>query len=904
MKRFLKFLLLLSTVCLFSCEIIDEFVSSNDDEYENEYENGNGNEEEQNPENLPDFCDVQTIEGWSNVRFCKNGTVIFTKNFDGTQQVSKALMFVPSEECGITSIYGEYDETGMPKYLSFDDAVVFVEDYKDGVADLTLIQGDEYMWAVDDLELSFNGSRVTRALNENNWVRNTCAFGGAIISAFGIGAGVVVTGSGVGTAGGLLMIGMSSAALAEHIETLAGPGDSGSFDISEYAIEKIQGIGLQTMVDVLTENEKSYLKTLWPDKFDFKNTLPKTPKMFWLDLTLGAVDAIWGKTVTEADKRRAFIIAHLGYQIVTGRADEITEHSARLYGYISPESLAPLNKFADVDYGIVLYPTSDENNRKSEFYYSADGGIFSIIFTRLEYNTEYTYFTYYYDKTNAAFRQGELKRFKTKGGDDLRDLLIDFYYDTGGDNWVRNYNWCTDAPLEEWYGISKDDDGIYLINLCRNNLTGSGSLSGCTQLRELDCEGNQLTSLDVSGCTLLTRLSFRFGSSLTSLNASGCTSLKELECYGQQLTSLDVSGCTALEYLDCRENQLTSLDVTSCTSLVYLNCSDNQLPNLDVSGCTALEELECEYNPLTSLDVSGCTALKELEYYCQQLTSLDVSGCTSLKELNCDNNQLTSLNVSGCTSLEKLNCRENQLTSLDVTSCTSLEYLNCSDNQLPNLDVSGCTALKELECDRNQLTSLDVTSCTSLEHLYCSDNQLPNLDVSGCTSLERLYNWNNPLTSLNASGCTSLECFCIDNQLTSLDVSGCTSLTSLDFAYGYSLTSLDVSGCTSLWSLSCRENPLTSLNVSGCTALEYLDCSNNQLTSLDVSGCTALEYLDCRKNKINQVITDFYDRIRAFWYDQRYTYYWNGEYGRVHYTDNGYGWWYPGEPQKGYHWRD
>ena len=597
MKRFLKFFLLLSTVCLFSCEIIDGFVSSNDDEYENEYENGDGNEEEQNPETLPDFCDVQTIDGWSNVRFCKNGTVIFTKNFDGTQQVSRALMFVPSEECGITSIYGEYDETGMPKYLSFDDAVVFVEDYKDGVADLTLIQGDEYMWAIDDVELSFDGSRVTRAWNENNWVRNTCAVGGVITSAIGVGAGVVVTGSGVGAAGGVLIIGMSSAALANNLNTLFGPGDSGSFDINGYAIDKLQGIGLETMVDVLTENNESYLKTLWPDKFDFKNTLPDTPNTFWLDLALDIVDAKWGKTVTEADKRRAFIIAHLGYQIVTGRADEITEYSARLYGYVSPEAMLPLNKFAEVEYGIVAYPTGNEKERIAIKDITGRASAFNLQFNGLEYNTEYTYFTYYYDKTNVAFRQGEFKTFKTKGEDDeddgddngdgnggddndngndndgrdeddgddngenanyddkeLRELLIKFYHDTGGDNWYYNDNWCTDAPLSDWFGVNLNyvnECGEYhlVLNLGHNNLVGSGSLSGCTSLENLWCRGNQLTSLDVSDCT----------------------SLVTLFCGDNQLTSLDLSICTSLNHLSCCNNKITQVITDFYDNLTYFS---------------------------------------------------------------------------------------------------------------------------------------------------------------------------------------------------------------------------------------------------------------------------------------------------------------------------------------------
>ena len=201
-RRLFVILLAFSLLCLFSCGEKDEIDNTKPPQEQPDMpDDGNEDSEESNPEDLPDFCDVQSIEGWTNVRFCKNGMVIFTKNYDSTQQVNKVLMFVPTEACGITSIYGEYDESGFPKYLSFDDAVVFVEDYKDGLVDLTVIQGEESMLAAEDLDLSQPVAVSTRAWSDNNWVRNTCAVGGVITSSIGIGAGVVVTGAtgGVGS---------------------------------------------------------------------------------------------------------------------------------------------------------------------------------------------------------------------------------------------------------------------------------------------------------------------------------------------------------------------------------------------------------------------------------------------------------------------------------------------------------------------------------------------------------------------------------------------------------------------------------------------------------------------------------------------------------------------------------
>ena len=391
--------------------------------------------------------------------------------------------------------------------------------------------------------------------------------------------------------------------------------------------------------------------------------------------------------------------------------------------------------------------------------------------------------------------------------DELRVMLEKFYQDTGGDNWKCNDNWCTDAPLNEWYGVTLYEDGDLVelsLSLVDNNLVGSGTLSGCTSLVELDCYNNQLTSLDLSGCT----------------------SLRGLYCHTNQLTSLDVSGCTSLEGLSCAYNHLTSLDVSDCTSLVYMHCGYNQLKSLDVSGYTSLRKLDC---------------------YNNQLTSLNVSGCTSLYYLDCTESQLTSLDVSGCTSLKALYCLNNQLVGLYISGCASLEFLECSNNRLTSLNVSGCTLLWSLNCNANQLTSLYVSGCTSLEGLHCNANQLISLNVSGCASLR---------------------------------------------------------------TLECSNNQLTSLNVSGYTSLRHLNCSNNQLKSLNVSGCASLEYLDCRNNKITQEITEFYQEIQTFLYDKRYTnYHYEPIYdskgdeigSELRYTDNEGGWWYPGEPEKGYH---
>jgi uncharacterized repeat protein (TIGR01451 family) len=226
------------------------------------------------------------------------------------------------------------------------------------------------------------------------------------------------------------------------------------------------------------------------------------------------------------------------------------------------------------------------------------------------------------------------------------------------------------------------------------------------------------------------------------------TNLQNLSCSNNQLTSLDVSGLTNLKNFSCVQNQLSSLNVSGLTNLQQLDCYNNQLTSLNVSGLTNLQQLDCYNNQLTSLNVSSLTNLKRLDCSSNQLPSLNILGLTHLQRLDCYNNQLTSLNVSGLTNLLFLSCSNNQLPSLNVSSLTNLQYLYCYNNQFPILNVSGLTNLQQLDCSNNQLPILNISGLTNLQKLYCFNNQLPSLDVSGLTNLQYLDCKHNQLMSL------------------------------------------------------------------------------------------------------------------------------------------------------------
>ena len=85
-----------------------------------------------------------------------------------------------------------------------------------------------------------------------------------------------------------------------------------------------------------------------------------------------------------------------------------------------------------------------------------------------------------------------------------QEALTVLYRATNGPNWLRNSNWLTDAPLEDWYGVSTDEDGrVTKLELPGNELSGAVPL----ELGKLD----RLQVLDLTASRTMTRVSITIG---------------------------------------------------------------------------------------------------------------------------------------------------------------------------------------------------------------------------------------------------------------------------------------------------------------------------------------------------------------------------------------------------------
>ncbi len=303
--------------------------------------------------------------------------------------------------------------------------------------------------------------------------------------------------------------------------------------------------------------------------------------------------------------------------------------------------------------------------------------------------------------------------------------------------------------------------------------------------------------VSLQGIEYFTALEFLwvFGNSINSLDLSKNVNLKELYCNYNYLTELNVKGCDSLKILCCNRNNLTQIDMSKCPSLKTLRCDQNQIKGAAMDALIASLPIvsggelwvtfnEGEGNEITTTQIAdakkkGWTAkyndgTKWQEYSVGGITinedsfpdenfrnwilstsygedsilaEEEVANITRMDVRNSDIHLLKGIEYF--TALTYLCCSGNYLSSLDLTKNTNLQILLCSNNNLIRLDLSKNTELTNITCYNNLMTSLDVTGLTKLNKLDCYNNKLTSLNVTGCTALTSLLFYQNNISGEN-----------------------------------------------------------------------------------------------------------------------------------------------------------
>lgn len=291
-----------------------------------------------------------------------------------------------------------------------------------------------------------------------------------------------------------------------------------------------------------------------------------------------------------------------------------------------------------------------------------------------------------------------------------RTILCYLYECLNGDGWNDNTKWCSDAPLEDWFGITVEGNRVVEINVDSNGLTGelSSQLGNLDQLRVLNLFNNRIGGsfpTEIWNLTQLEKIDIYYNGLVGSIptNIGEFTNLIHFDIGNNQFGGPipdDLFKLTQLEHLALNANYGFTSDwpykFVKLINLKFVNIGDanfgddyNNRPfPEDLSDLKKIECLNLSNNNFTGDfpdEVVGLTNLVDLQLFNNRLTGTipaDIWRLSQLKYFSVWNNELESPLPSGLqqlSTLEQLHLYDNNFTSEDcdlIQTLSSKPVLN------------------------------------------------------------------------------------------------------------------------------------------------------------------------------------------------------------------------------------
>ena len=186
-----------------------------------------------------------------------------------------------------------------------------------------------------------------------------------------------------------------------------------------------------------------------------------------------------------------------------------------------------------------------------------------------------------------------------------RAALMALYEATGGKNWTRSDNWCSDKPFGDWFGVDTDSKGrVTSIFLQQNNLTGHipADVFSLSELIALDLQYNELTGeipAEVGNAKKLGTIKLQHNKLTGSIPESiyGLDNLYIVELWSNKLSgelSEKFWSMPSLEHLAVDDNKITGQltpAVAKAKRLRWLGVGSNLLKGTIPAEITELSEL-------------------------------------------------------------------------------------------------------------------------------------------------------------------------------------------------------------------------------------------------------------------------------------------------------------------------
>ena len=347
-----------------------------------------------------------------------------------------------------------------------------------------------------------------------------------------------------------------------------------------------------------------------------------------------------------------------------------------------------------------------------------------------------------------------LKRSATVWVFEPREELGELYDALGGPGWANSDNWGTDAPLDEWYGVTTDEDGrITELDLSDNSLEGviPEGIGFLETLEVLDLSGNGVPRAaayaprdadheDICAFPVYPDPGPQLGAGLTGPIPPQLGTLGRLRVLDLGENSLTGSipptlgKLESLEILELGWNNLSGSippELGRLADLEVLSLCLNRRRDGEtwVGGLTgnvptelgelgSLETLSLYYNRLAGSvpeELGDLQSLKVLDLGVNQLTGsipAELGDLQNLQVLNIHGNQLTGpipAELGVPESLRVLHLHANQLTAsvpAELGDLENLQVLWLWENQLTGsipAELGDLQSLRDLDLSSNRL---------------------------------------------------------------------------------------------------------------------------------------------------------------------------------------------------------
>ena len=371
-----------------------------------------------------------------------------------------------------------------------------------------------------------------------------------------------------------------------------------------------------------------------------------------------------------------------------------------------------------------------------------------------------------------------------------RDALIALYRSANGDDWLRNDSWLSEAPLDQWHGVTTDENGrVIELDLGENGLSGTipSELGTLLHLERLLLHGNELRGEippELGNLTNLTSLSLWENQLHGTIprELGNLTNLAELSLEWNLLHGSippELGNLTNLAVLWLGSNQLSGtvppeLDkltnllelsllgnqIVGCVPAAWRNVVESDLEILGLPYCVVpsaphlvaadREALIALYRSANGDDwTDNRNWLSEAPLNTWYGITTDDSG--RVKKLELGHNGLSGTipsELGTLAHLERLLLHGNELRGeipLELGNLVNLTSLSLSENQLHGTiprALGNLTNLAGLYLDSNQLHGTvppELGNLTNLAVLWLDSNQLSGTVPSELGDLTNLF---------------------------------------------------------------------------------------------------------------------------------------------------------------------